>query len=190
MDSEHVRAARWAATATVLSSLIVAAGTLAATGKFSGGNTSAAVARMEASPSTSMLSDSAGLKFDKQTDLAPWCAQFVGSGAIPKGHALVIFDRSADEPGSPLYFDGTATATATGWVSPKLHIGDKGDRGLRISLLAFLVTEQQAKFIESIRVLPVDATQPVNGAWMSAGPTSPADEWIVTRTADLGSCSQ
>jgi hypothetical protein len=131
------------------------------------------------------------LKFNRQTDSVPWCAQYAGSGVVPPGHALLFFDRDASAPSSPLYFDGRATPTANGWSSAEIYLGEKGDEGLRVSLLAFLVTEDQAKFIESIQLFPLAADKPTNAAWKSGNPPgSLADEWTVERTADLGSCGR
>jgi hypothetical protein len=94
MDSEHVRAARWAATATVLSTLIATTGTLAATGKISGGDVQAETPRVETSSSANVLpaalsaaTAQISVPEDHRVDA---CTKFNGTGNTPDGTDLWI----------------------------------------------------------------------------------------------------
>jgi hypothetical protein len=103
-----------------------------------------------------------------QDNLIPYCSRLDGTGQIPNGDAVVIFDRQVndnDEAASTsLYsFDGSVVASGGGWSLPQIYIGSLNESSFTDELAAVLVSSATASFFDGIatangwgtRTLPV-----------------------------------
>ena len=96
------------------------------------------------------------------TAVVPWCNTFTGTGSIPQGDSLLIFDSQLGPGGQPLeqslhYFDGTATQTSNdAWSIYPVYIGDKRDKDLYVAIDAVLVSNRTADFIKSVTPESID----------------------------------
>ncbi len=106
------------------------------------------------------------------TASVPWCNTFDGTGSIPEGDSLLIFDSPLGPNGQPIaqtqyFFDGPASRISTdAWSISPVYIGNKNDTGIYVSIDGILVTDRTANFIESLAAEPID---PANAqvAWKS-----------------------
>jgi hypothetical protein len=139
IDSEHVRAARWAATATVLSAVITAGATLAATMEFTEGATDPAASHVEPVQSASLRPDTlaaaearismpAGHRVDT-------CTAFSGTGSIPGDVVLWIAVRDAQ---GYLFLSEPVDIRQGEWTTSAIQIsdGDEKDRTEERTVLA------------------------------------------------------
>jgi hypothetical protein len=150
----------------------------------------------------------ADLKFDGQPDRVAACKDFTGTGTVPKGHEIVVFDRSVADTG-PYYPDGQASHDDKNktWVIKEVKLGAKPttkkpnrDAGLEVDVFARLVTADEARtlnrdnivIVEADPVEPADAgkpKQPFVGVWkLGELPGKPAGQLRVTRGVEPGYC--
>jgi hypothetical protein len=130
------------------------------------------------------------------TAVVPWCNTFDGTGPIPEGDSLLIFDSPLGPNGQHLtqtqyFFDGAAAQTSKDtWSITPVLIGDKGQPGLYVAVDGILVTNHTASFIESVVAEPID---PKNAevAWKSKvlPPGLAHIHLIVVRNANNGPCA-
>jgi hypothetical protein len=100
--------------------------------------------------------------------VVPYCSTFYGTGTIPKGDALLIFDSPADSTGNlltPLQygFHGAATPLSHGWRIDNVTILSKNlgkNDSHRAVVFGVLENDQDAQFVERI-------TASNNGYWRS-----------------------
>ncbi|MGO9298166.1 MAG: hypothetical protein ACLP52_30530 [Streptosporangiaceae bacterium] len=167
--------------ATVLAAIILAAGGVAgvfigratASGKSHGAGTTTprpALAFSQSSPAT-----------------IPWCSTLSGSGLIPKGYRLAIFDSSVQSQ-LHFHFDGFARRTsANSWSLFPLYIGTSREAGLKDIIGGSLVTDGMAAYISSI----VAGPPKVGAVWVSTA--LPAGLQRITlkvkRNADSAQCA-
>ena len=94
------------------------------------------------------------LKFLPEPGPIPHCVSFAGTGSIPAGRSLVLFDRASDPAGhytptSTFSYDGQATPSPTGaaWTTPDMDIGsgDAGDQDSHIVILAVLMPQHNRR---------------------------------------------
>jgi hypothetical protein len=106
------------------------------------------------------------------TASVPWCNTLDGTGPIPEGDSLLIFDSPLGPNGQPLaqtryYFDGPAARTSNdAWSITPVYIGNQNDTGIYVAVDGILVSDQTASFIESLVAEPID---PINAkvTWKS-----------------------
>jgi hypothetical protein len=130
------------------------------------------------------------------TAVVPWCNTFDGTGSIPEGDSLLIFDSPLGPDGQPLtqtkyFFDGAASQTSKdAWSITQVFIGDKGGPGLYVAVDGILVSGQTANFIKSVVAEPIN---PKNAevAWKSKvlPPALAHIHLIVVRNANNGPCA-
>lgn len=132
------------------------------------------------------------LSFNPPGAPVPRCTSYTGTGSIPDGFSLLIFDRNADEPNSLLYPDGVAQNEGAGWKINKVEAGGPQDVGLHVELVAILVPNDVGDFIGSIVVVPLDPSKNPEAVW-KAGRPAPSllkDRITVTRGSDHGWCGE
>lgn len=155
------------------------------------GGIGAAVAR-----SVPTTSPTAGAmpRFNPQLDPVPYCQSYSGTGTIPDGYQLLLFDRGSDSP-APYYFHKQAERTDRGWVARTLGIGlepttgqPDRDRGARIDLFAQLVTEETAQVLRDRANIAIFPENP-GGQWLLRRlPGRTADTLHLVRAAGAGAC--
>jgi hypothetical protein len=130
------------------------------------------------------------LQFTPAQAPIPYCAAFSGTGAIPVGDALLIFDEAADAngdpvPGASLNYDGSAEEVASrGWELSNIEIGFAHSEGQHVLLTGLLVPSGVPGFINS-----------VPGAENNGWPPTVlvlgvvATRIVVVRSADATSCT-
>ena len=90
--------------------------------------------------------------------IVPYCSTYYGSGTIPKGDSLLIFDSPADSAGNVLepkeygFHDIAQPLPNGGWSVKDVKILQTGDSGKRAELFGVLETAQDAKFVKDITV--------------------------------------
>jgi hypothetical protein len=92
-----------------------------------------------------------------------WCHAFYGTGAIPKGDALLIFSST---PGSGQFdYQGEArmTSLTNTWSIGPVYIGSRNDIGLRVALSGVLVSDATAQFVDSEIVYGPDGGRRIGG---------------------------
>jgi hypothetical protein len=159
------------------------------------GGIGAAVAR--SAPAADPAADPAAkavLRFNPQLDPVPYCQSFSGSGTVPDGHQLLIFDRGSDSE-DPYYFHKQAERTDQGWVAPTLGIGvgptaGKPDLGAgsRIDLFAQLVTEETARVLRDRTNFVIYPEDPRSQWLLRELPGRTADTLKLVRVAGAGAC--
>lgn len=130
------------------------------------------------------------------TAVVPWCNTFYGTGSIPEGDALLIFDSPLSPNGQSLtqtryFFDGTAVQTSKdAWNITPVYIGDKNETGFYAVVDGVLVTNQTASFIESVVAEPVDPNN-AQVVWKSKAlpPGLAHIHLTVVRNANIGQCA-
>lgn len=134
------------------------------------------------------------LRFNPQLDPVPYCQSYAGTGTIPDGHQLLLFDRSSDSE-APYYFHKQAEKTDRGWEARTLGIGleptagqPDRDRGARIDLFAQLVTEETARVLRDRANIAIFPETP-DAQWLLRQlPGRTADTLHLVRAADAGTC--
>jgi hypothetical protein len=135
------------------------------------------------------------LRFNPQLDPVPYCQSYSGTGALPDGYQLLIFDRGSDSD-DPYYFHKQAEKTERGWVARTIGIGleptaaePNRDRGARIDLYAQLVSEETARVLRdraNIAIFP-ETSHP---QWLLRElPGRTMDTLHVVRAAGAGTCT-
>ena len=100
----------------------------------------------------------------------PWCSNLDGTGSVPEGDSLLLFDSGLNPNGqqaSPAYYhyDGSfAGPSSASWRIPDVYIGDQHEVNLHDMLFGILVSNQTTSFVQSI--LP--------------GPPGPKAFWVST----------
>lgn len=149
--------------------------------------------------STSTIPAILAMEFDPQNRV-PFCQDYTGTGEIPKGYELWLFDRDAANPNGPYYTDRrSAERTEHGWRAKEINLGvhpdidlKKQSVGSRIELVAVLLTEVFANYLRSIETFSSNGSR-VQGDWKAAIPELDGHSWgkdkmTVIRTADIGGC--
>ena len=159
------------------------------------GGIGAAVAR--SAPATGTATDPAAeavLRFSPEPDPVPYCQSYSGTGTIPDGYQLLIFDRGSDSA-SPYYFHKQAEKTDQGWLARTLGIGleptaaEPGlDRGARIDLFAQLVTEETAQVLRDRANITIFPERPDSQWLLRRLPGRTADTLHLVRAAGSGTC--
>jgi hypothetical protein len=133
------------------------------------------------------------LKFLPEPGPIPHCVSFAGTGSIPAGRSLVLFDRASDPAGhytptSTFSYDGQATPSPTGaaWTTPDMDIGsgDAGDQDSHIVILAVLMPQHTADFLDALTSGSPNGLLPPNVTSLAAT----ADQLIVVRNAQNAGC--
>ncbi|MCF3964583.1 hypothetical protein [Streptomyces fuscigenes] len=131
------------------------------------------------------------LRFLPVTGPVAHCVSFSGTGRVPDGHALVIFDRPSDSGGrytstSTFSFDGEAAPSASGWTVPDLNLGsgDAGDKGTHMVVVAVLMPDNVAGFLDALN--RDSETGAVPREVMELG--SQADRLVVMRNGQNAHC--
>jgi hypothetical protein len=86
----------------------------------------------------------------------PWCQVYSGTGNIPAGYQLIIFDTPAGpdgEPASPAYYSLDAVAmhpVADHWYTVPLQVGSPGEANFDADIVGVLASESTYDYIRSI----------------------------------------
>ena len=158
------------------------------------GGIGAAVAR-PAPPAATTSAPVPVLRFNPQREPVPYCQSYSGTGTIPAGYQLLIFDRGSDS-NSPYYFHKQAEKTDQGWAAPTIGIGLEPtaakpdlDRGARIDLFAQLVTEETAQVLRDRSNVAIFPETP-DAEWLLRRlPGRTMDTLKLVRAAGAGSCT-
>ncbi len=142
------------AVAAILSGLIgVFAGRVTASGGDPQPRPTLTVTATAAAPVTTP----ANLRFAlTRGSLVHWCQSYYGTGTIPSGYTLMLFDISADPTGSPeesasYSFDGKAIKTsADQWQTQKPLEAGKPGQAARIDIVGVLGSDSVYAYINSI----------------------------------------
>lgn len=116
----------------------------------------------------------------------PYCNNFLGTGTIPAGYQLWIFDKSAEDPTAKYYLDSRAIPAGNGWSANNIEIGNgAGDRGHRTSIFAVLVPAPLMNWlVQTVNINPgIPSSDLPPGAHIS-------DQTVVTRSSDAKPCPQ
>lgn len=118
------------------------------------------------------------------------CVTLAGSGTIPSGDALVLFDRPTDSNGnytadSTFSLDGQAATTPTGWIASDLAIGSgtSSDQGQHVAIVAVLMPQGTADFLNE---LPSDGSGHVPPDVIALG--TQTDKLNTVRNANNAAC--
>jgi len=155
------------------------------------GGIGAAVARSAPAAGTTA---EALLRFSPQLDPVPYCQSYSGTGTVPDGYQLLLFDRGSNSE-APYYFHKQAEKTDRGWVARTLGIGleptagqPDRDRGARIDLFAQLVTEETARVLRDRANIAIFPETP-DAQWLLRQlPGRTADTLQLVRAAGAGTC--
>ena len=155
------------------------------------GGIGAAMAR--SAPSTGTAA-AAVLRFSPQPDPVPYCQSYSGTGRIPDGYQLLIFDRGS-KSNSPYYFHKQAERTGQGWLARTLGIGLEPtaaqpdlDRGARIDLFAQLVSEETAQVLRDRANIAIFPETPDSQWLLRRLPGRTADTLHLVRATGAGTC--
>jgi hypothetical protein len=114
----------------------------------------------------------------------PYCNQFLGTGTIPAGYELWIFDQDAEDPTAKYYLDSQAIAVGNNWSANHIEIGNGvGDTGNRTTIFAVLLP---APFMNWL-LKTVNITNGIPSSALPAG-AHIADQGVVTRSSDTKPC--
>jgi hypothetical protein len=114
----------------------------------------------------------------------PYCNDFLGTGTIPAGYELWIFDQDAEDSAAKYYLDSQAVAVGNSWSATNIEIGDGvGDTGNRTTIFAVLLP---APFMNWL-LNTVNITNGVPSSTLPAG-AHIADHAVVTRSSDAKPC--
>jgi hypothetical protein len=86
----------------------------------------------------------------------PWCQNYSGTGVIPAGYVLMIFDTPADSSGQPnlpadYSFDGQAVQSAGDrWSTVLLEIGPPNQANFHVDIIGVLSSTPVYNYINSI----------------------------------------
>jgi len=87
----------------------------------------------------------------------PWCQVYSGTGKIPAGHVLAIFDTPAGPGGQPASqpfysFDGKAVQPVPGhWQTEPLQIGTQGLADVNVNVTGVLTSTSFYQYMNSVR---------------------------------------
>jgi hypothetical protein len=146
--------------ATIIAAFILAAGGVVGVviGRASASTSNTTVVSSGHAPQSTAETDplgSMGISLSYH-QLLPWCSTLRGTGEIPSGDTLLIFDRevSADDfaPEDSKYsLDGSAVASSKGWSLFPIYIGPRtAVSNFYDEVTAILVTDEIASFIDDI----------------------------------------
>lgn len=132
------------------------------------------------------------LKFLQPAEPIAHCVTFNGTGVIPAGDDLVLFDRPSDSLGrytnTPEFgYDGPVDASGGGWVAPNKEIGsgDSSDNGTHIAIVAVLMPKGAEHFLNDLAGNS-DSGQ-VPASVMNLG--AQADKIVTTRNNQNDQCA-
>lgn len=113
-----------------------------------------------------------------------FCNEFVGTGTIPAGYQLWIFDRSAEDPTAKYYLDSQAIQSGNNWSASNIQIGNgAGDTGHHTSIFAVLLPAPFMNWLlQTVNInngIPASELPP--GAHI-------ADQTVVTRNSNTKPC--
>lgn len=100
-----------------------------------------------------------GLRFVQPVGLVKACDSFQGTGTIPNGYELLVFDRAV---GGAFYLDGTAIRTAAGWSTPSISLGAP-----QVEIAAVLVPAGFVPYLRSIKLFDREGTPTDEASWKS-----------------------
>lgn len=106
------------------------------------------------------------LQFLKPAGPQPHCETFNGTGVIPKGYSLVLFDRPSDAygnyMGTPQFGDdGPVARNDSGWTATNREIGQgAGDAGTYFAIVALLVPQSTEDYLDDVTRLGYAGNQP------------------------------
>jgi hypothetical protein len=107
--------------------------------------------------SSSPIPASTNLEFElTDGSKVPWCQVYNGTGSIPAGYQLIIFDTPAGpdgEPASPAYYSLDAIAihpVAGHWYTIPVQIGSPGVANFYSDIVGVLASESTYDYIKSI----------------------------------------
>ena len=142
----------------------------------------------------SLADQAKSLKFLPVAGPIPHCVTFSGTGAIPAGDALVLLDRPTDPAGdytttSTFSYDGPVAASQPqhGWTAPALDIGsgDASDNGTHIAIVALLVPQSVADFLDVATSDSDSGAVPTNVLALGAQ----ADRLVTVRNTQNAHCA-
>jgi hypothetical protein len=118
------------------------------------------------------------LHFVEVTYIQPQeCRDYLGTGTIPAGYGLLIFDSGS--PDGPYYLDGPAENLPTGgWTTPLVMAGNDPTY-----ISAILVSSSVANFAHSVTLVPMKKARQGRISWiayhlpLSSLPISPVKVW-------------
>ncbi|MEU4623342.1 hypothetical protein AB0G04_25645 [Actinoplanes sp. NPDC023801] len=153
------------------------------------------VGAVAASASAADTAAGAELRFNPQLDPVPYCQSYSGTGTVPDGYQLLIFDRASGS-GDPYYFHKQAEKTDRGWVARTIGIGlepaaaePDRDRGARIDLFAQLVTEETARVLRDRANIAIFPESPAAQWLLRELPGRTTDTLQLVRAAGPGTCT-
>lgn len=114
----------------------------------------------------------------------PYCNEFLGTGTIPAGYELWIFDQVAGDPAARYNLDSQAVTVGNSWSANNIEIGDGvGDTGNRTTIFAVLLPTPVINWL-------LNSVNIANGISSSALPPGAhiADQAVVTRSSDTKPC--
>jgi hypothetical protein len=137
------------------------------------------------------------LEFELRVDPVPRCSSYKGTGTVPPGYKVMLFNRTEQDAG-PWYLNGVAEPTTTGWIVANVGLGAQPtpqepnkDQGLRIDLAAQMVTDDEAKVLAqaNIKSFRTDGGKDYPTVWKLVElPGLPAGKMTVTRGTQAGQC--
>lgn len=167
-------------------------------GGFGSGSGSAASASVDADPGdqgpsaalATLAVQARALRFVPPHGSLPHCADFAGTGTIPPGATLLIFDHPAGSDGALTAggydYDGRAASATSGtWEADNRWIGtdDPSDAGQYTEMSAVLVPTGAAEFLDSV---PNAYTASWQASVLRLGTV--ADTMLVRRGSDTRPC--
>jgi hypothetical protein len=139
-----------------------------------------------ATPSPAPGTHISGLGFALPPDSGiPFCSSLAGSGRIPKGYSLAIFDAALG-PTLYFHFDGTATQqpSSNSWILSPFYIGAKYEKPFQDQIVAVLLPNKTVNFIKKIRL------EPKRAFWVSLDlPSGQTASVQVIRDRDSAQCA-
>lgn len=131
------------------------------------------------------------LKFLQPAEPISHCVTFNGTGVIPAGDDLVLFDRPSDRLGNytetqAFSYDGPVDASGGGWVAPDREIGsgDPSDNGTHIAIVAVLMPQGVEHFLDDLT--RNSGSGQVPASVMNLG--AQADKIVTTRNNENAQC--
>lgn len=116
----------------------------------------------------------------------PFCNEFAGTGTIPAGYQLWIFDKDAEDPTAKYYLDTQAIQSGNDWSASNIQIGDgAGDTGHRTSIFAVLLPAPFMNWL--LQTVNINSGIPSSGLPPGA---HIADQAVVTRNSNTKPCPQ
>jgi hypothetical protein len=162
---------------------------------FGGAASGSAFERWRHSDTATINPATVTLRFDPQLETVPFCHTYTGTGRIPDGYDIVVFDKATMDPASDFWFDARAERTGDGWAIKNVGLGDQPTKEkpgvnaqLQVDLFAQLVTADTAGVFtprSNISVEPADA-----GVWkLRKLPGREVDKLHLVMSADRGACT-